>query len=71
MSRKMKNKVLQRLKIERIASEGKCVGHHEGKVVFVSNVAPGDIVDVRVTRGRSSYMEAEAIQIFTNILRTE
>ncbi|MBD3627094.1 23S rRNA (uracil(1939)-C(5))-methyltransferase RlmD [Cyclobacterium sp.] len=63
MSRKMKNKVLQRLKIERIASEGKCVGHHEGKVVFVSNVAPGDVVDVRVTKGRSSFMEAEAIKI--------
>ncbi|WP_073096969.1 23S rRNA (uracil(1939)-C(5))-methyltransferase RlmD [Cyclobacterium lianum] len=63
MSRKMKNKVLQRLKIERIASEGKCVGHHDGKVVFVSNVAPGDVVDVRVTKGRSSFLEAEAIKI--------
>lgn len=63
MSRKMKNKVLQNLKIERIATEGKCVGHHEGKVVFVSNVAPGDLVDARVTRGKSSFMEAEAIHI--------
>ncbi|WP_375585688.1 23S rRNA (uracil(1939)-C(5))-methyltransferase RlmD [Cyclobacterium xiamenense] len=63
MSRKMKNKVLQNLKIERIATEGKCVGHHEGKVVFVSNVAPGDVVDARVTRGKSSFMEAEAIEI--------
>lgn len=63
MSRKMKNKVLHNLKIERIATEGKCVGHHEGKVVFVSNVAPGDLVDARVTRGKSSFMEAEAIEI--------
>ncbi|MDN3688162.1 23S rRNA (uracil(1939)-C(5))-methyltransferase RlmD [Cyclobacterium jeungdonense] len=63
MSRKMKNRVLEQLKIERIAVEGKCVGHHEGKVVFVSNVAPGDVVDARVTRGRSSFMEAEAIAI--------
>ncbi|WP_339925839.1 23S rRNA (uracil(1939)-C(5))-methyltransferase RlmD [uncultured Cyclobacterium sp.] len=63
MSRKMKNKVLEQLKIERIAAEGKCVGHHEGKVVFVSNVAPGDVVDVRVTKGRSSFLEAEAIKI--------
>ncbi len=63
MSRKMKNKVLHNLKIERIATEGKCIGHHEGKVVFVSNVAPGDLVDARVTRGRSSFMEAEAIHI--------
>lgn len=63
MSRKMKNKVLEQLKIERIAAEGKCVGHHEGKVVFVANVAPGDVVDVRVTKGRSSFLEAEAIKI--------
>jgi 23S rRNA (uracil1939-C5)-methyltransferase len=61
MSRKMKNKVVHNLRIERIAAEGKCVAHHEGKVVFVQNVAPGDLVDVRITRGKSSFMEGEAI----------
>lgn len=61
MSRKMKNKVVSNLLIERIAAEGKCVAHHEGKVVFVQNVAPGDVVDVRVTRGKSSFLEGEAI----------
>ncbi|MEX2565611.1 MAG: 23S rRNA (uracil(1939)-C(5))-methyltransferase RlmD [Cyclobacteriaceae bacterium] len=63
MSRKMKNKILHNLEIERIAAEGKCVGHYEGKVVFVSNVAPGDVVDVRILKGRSSFMEGEAIEI--------
>ena len=62
MSRKMKNKVVENLTIERIATEGKCVGHHEGKVVFVQGVAPGDVVDVRITRGKSSFMEGEAIK---------
>lgn len=61
MSRKMKNKVLPTIRIERIAAEGKCVAYYEGKVVFVSNVAPGDLVDIRVTKGRSSFMEGEAI----------
>ncbi|WP_304518049.1 23S rRNA (uracil(1939)-C(5))-methyltransferase RlmD [Cecembia rubra] len=61
MSRKMKNKVINNLQIERIAAEGKCVAHYEGKVVFVNNVAPGDVVDVRVTRGKNSFMEGEAI----------
>ncbi|MDO8966804.1 23S rRNA (uracil(1939)-C(5))-methyltransferase RlmD [Algoriphagus sp.] len=61
MSRKMKNKVVTNLQIERIASEGKCVGHHEGKVVFVSGVAPGDVVDVRITKGKSSFMEGEVV----------
>ncbi|MFD2037293.1 23S rRNA (uracil(1939)-C(5))-methyltransferase RlmD [Belliella marina] len=62
MSRKMKNKVVENLTIERIATEGKCVGHHDGKVVFVQGVAPGDVVDVRITRGKSSFMEGEAIK---------
>jgi 23S rRNA (uracil1939-C5)-methyltransferase len=57
----MKNKVIHNLRIERIAAEGKCVAHHEGKVVFVQNVAPGDLVDVRINRGKSSFMEGEAV----------
>ncbi|WP_439474233.1 23S rRNA (uracil(1939)-C(5))-methyltransferase RlmD [Algoriphagus formosus] len=61
MSRKMKNKIINEVAIERIASEGKCIGHHDGKVVFVGNVAPGDIVDVRITKGKSSFMEGEAV----------
>lgn len=62
MSRKMKNKIVPNILIERIASEGKCVGHHEEKVVFVSGVAPGDVVDVRITKGKSSFMEGEPIK---------
>lgn len=61
MSRKMKNKVVQNLLIERIAAEGKCVAHHDGKVVFVQQAAPGDVVDIRVTRGKSSFLEGEII----------
>lgn len=61
MSRKMKNKVITNLLIERIASEGKCLGHHEEKVVFVAGVAPGDVVDVRITKGKSSFMEGEVV----------
>lgn len=61
MSRKMKNKVITNLVIERIASEGKCLGYHEEKVVFVTGVAPGDIVDVRITKGKSSFMEGEPV----------
>ncbi|MEY2705864.1 MAG: hypothetical protein RL407_1926 [Bacteroidota bacterium] len=57
----MKHKVIPRLTIERIATEGKCLGYHEGKVVFVSQVAPGDVVDVRITKGKSSFMEGEVV----------
>jgi 23S rRNA (uracil1939-C5)-methyltransferase len=63
MSRKMKNKIIPNLRVERIGAEGKCIAHHEGKVVFVQHVAPGDLIDVRITRGKSSFMEGEAIAI--------
>ncbi len=62
MSRKMKNKVVTNLRIEKIASEGKCLGYHEEKVVFVTGVAPGDVVDVRITKGKSSFMEGEPVK---------
>ncbi len=65
MSRKMKNKIIENLPIERIAAEGKCVGHYDGKVVFVANVAPGDVVDVRITKGKSSFMEGEAVKFLS------
>ncbi|MDN3202643.1 23S rRNA (uracil(1939)-C(5))-methyltransferase RlmD [Algoriphagus sediminis] len=65
MSRKMKNKVIKNLKIEKIASEGKCLGYHEDKVVFVSGVAPGDEINARVTKGRSSFMEAVPVAFHT------
>src|SRR5690606_31493916 len=54
--------VITNLLIERIASEGKCLGHHEEKVVFVTGVAPGDVVDVRITKGKSSFMEGEPVK---------
>ncbi|WP_194774287.1 23S rRNA (uracil(1939)-C(5))-methyltransferase RlmD [Pararhodonellum marinum] len=63
MSRKMKHKVIENLRIEKIATEGKSLGYHEGKVVFVANVAPGDLIDVRITKGRNSFMEGEAVRI--------
>lgn len=62
MSRKLKNQVLENLKVERVAAEGKSVAHYEGKVVFIPKVAPGDVVDVKITRGKSSFMEGEAIK---------
>ncbi len=61
----MKNKVIKNLKIEKIASEGKCLGYHEEKVVFVTGVAPGDEIDARVTKGRGSFMEAVPVAFHT------
>ncbi len=41
-----------------MAAEGKCLARHENLVVFISGVAPGDVVDVRVTKDKKNFLEA-------------
>ncbi len=56
MARKQKP-LLQSIVIESIAAEGKALAHIDGKVLFVPQAIPGDVVDVQVTRSRRGYME--------------
>jgi 23S rRNA (uracil1939-C5)-methyltransferase len=61
--RRQRNKpVLEKVTIESIAAEGKALGRVDGKVVFVPFAIPGDVVDIQVTRKRSSYMEGFIIR---------
>jgi 23S rRNA (uracil1939-C5)-methyltransferase len=52
-----KGEVVERIRIERMAAEGKCVAHYEGKVLFVEGAAPGDTADVEVTKIKSNFLE--------------
>jgi 23S rRNA (uracil1939-C5)-methyltransferase len=61
MARK-KHPIIEELKIEKIAAEGKALGYYKEKVVFVAGTAPGDIVDVRVHRKKKSFLEGSAIK---------
>lgn len=49
---------LEKVEIGAMASEGKCVAKVDGQVIFVSNVAPGDIADLRITANKKKYLEA-------------
>ena len=50
--------VLRDITIETVAAEGKAIAHSpDGLVVFVPFAVPGDVVDIRVTKKRNSYME--------------
>ena len=58
MARKKKNFVVPQVAFTGIADKGKSVGRDEqGRVIFVENVAPGDVADVLVLKKRSGYME--------------
>lgn len=60
-----KNFILEKLLITDIASEGKAVARHEEKVIFVENVVPGDIVDVRVYKNKKNFAEAYPVHFHT------
>jgi 23S rRNA (uracil1939-C5)-methyltransferase len=40
-----------------VAAEGKAIGRHEGKVIFVPYAIPGDVVNVEVVKARHDYVE--------------
>ncbi|GJM28700.1 MAG: putative RNA methyltransferase [Cyclobacteriaceae bacterium] len=58
MSRKLKNQIVNNITIEDAASDGKCVARWNNRVIFVGGVAPGDVVDIRITRKKRNYLEA-------------
>ena len=64
MSRKRKPlPLLEGVKIEAVAAEGKALFRKDDMVVFVPFVIPGDIVDVQITKKKHSYAEAEVVRM--------
>ena len=55
--------VLQNIEIEAVAAEGNALAHVDGKVLFVPQCIPGDIVDVRLTKKRSGFMEGIVVNM--------
>lgn len=64
MSKKRKNRVIENLQIEHYAAEGKCIGRHEDKVIFVEGVVPGDIATVYLTKSKKDWAEG-GVQFLT------
>ena len=56
-----KKPILEQVRVEGIAAEGKALARVDDKVVFVPGVAPGDVVDIRITRKKKSFMEGVAV----------
>ena len=51
------------LVISKLSHEGRGIGHHEGKVVFVDGALAGEEVLVQFTGSRSSYAEALVLEV--------
>ncbi len=65
-------KIIKNLEVLDFAAEGKCISKLDDKIVFTKNTAPGDVVDVLVTRKRKGFLEGRAIHFHKKSdLRTE
>lgn len=63
MGRKKLDLILENVKIDAVAAEGKSLAHVDGTVVFVEFAVPGDIVNVKVTKKKKNYMEGFILEI--------
>jgi len=53
--------VWEKVTISGVAAEGKAIARVNEQVVFVPYVAPGDVVDIQLTRKKNSYAEGKAV----------
>lgn len=59
-----RNKILENIRLLSAGAKGVSVGKTEdGKTVLVKGAAPGDLVNVRVKKSKSNYVEGEATEI--------
>ena len=63
MSRKRKElPILEQIEITDVAAEGRALARVDDMVVFVPWVVPGDVVDLKLTKRKHHYAEAEAVK---------
>jgi 23S rRNA (uracil1939-C5)-methyltransferase len=55
--KKNKNIVLTNILIEDYAAEGKSLARVDGKVIFIENAIPGDVVDVKLSKNKKDWAE--------------
>lgn len=53
--------LLEKVTITDVAAEGKAIAKVNEMVVFVPFVAPGDVIDIQLTRKKHSYAEGKAV----------
>jgi 23S rRNA (uracil1939-C5)-methyltransferase len=58
-----KGDIIENVVVETMAAEGKCVSRINGLVIFLEGGAPGDKVDVQLTRIKTSFLEGRVTAI--------
>ncbi len=62
MRKKNRRQVFEKVEVIDAGAKGKTVGKApDGRVIFMTNTVPGDVVDVQTTKKRKAYFEGSAI----------
>jgi 23S rRNA (uracil1939-C5)-methyltransferase len=59
--RRKQHKNLEKILVEDYAAEGKSLARQDGKVIFIENVVPGDVVDVRLSKNKKDWAEGHPL----------
>lgn len=59
--RKKKNIIVEKVEVEDYAAEGKSLARLDGKVIFIEEAVPGDVVDLRLTRNKKDWAEGRPL----------
>ncbi|WP_196893204.1 23S rRNA (uracil(1939)-C(5))-methyltransferase RlmD [Aureivirga marina] len=63
MGRKKKNYIFENIEVIDAGARGKSVAKApDGRVIFLTNTVPGDVVDIQTGRKRKAYFEGKAIK---------
>jgi 23S rRNA (uracil1939-C5)-methyltransferase len=62
LRKNQKRPVITDVELTDLAAEGKAIARINGKVLFVIGAIPGDVIDVQVTRKKTSFMEGYPIK---------
>ena len=63
--KKDKRIVLENILVEDYAAEGKSIGRVEGKVIFIENVVPGDVVDIQLSKNKKDWANAFPVKFIS------
>lgn len=61
-----KGDIIDKIVVETMAAEGKCLSRIDNHVIFLTGCAPGDVVEVEIVKVKSNFLEGRATKILEN-----
>jgi len=59
----MKQLIFEQVRIGKAVAEGQCIAHADGKTIFVTHAAPGDLADIRIIKKRKGILFGKIAQL--------